>query len=285
MAESAAWLERRGWKVRRVGVDETGLVDPADVRKALRPKPALVSVMLANHEVGTIQPVAEVARIAKAAGALVHTDATQAVGKIPVDVKALGVDYLSLSGHKFGGPKGVGALWVGRGAPVTPLLHGGGQEGGRRSGTYNTPGIAGLGVAAAFAARELAAAEERVRGLRDRLDRGIRSGAQGLRVNGHPDLRLPGHLHVSFDLIEGEALMMRLDLAGIAVSTGPACSAGEYEPSAGLKAMGFDEVRARGAVRITVGAHNTAAEIDRVIEVLPGIVADLRRSPPAWLGG
>ena len=283
VAESVAWLERRGWKVSRMGVDETGLVDPGDVRKALRPKPALVSVMLANHEVGTIQPVALIAKLAKAAGALVHTDATQAVGRIPVDVEALGVDYLSLSGHKFGGPKGVGALWVRRGAPLVPLNHGGGQEGGRRSGTYNVPGIAGLGVAAAYAAREMAAAGERVRGLRDRLDRGIRSGVQGLRVNGHPELRLPGHLHVSFDLVEGEALMMRLDLAGIAVSTGPACSAGAYESSPVLAAMGFGEARARGSVRITVGAHNTAAEIDRVVGVLPAIVADLRRAPPAWL--
>jgi len=283
--EAAAWLERRGWKVTRVGVDETGLLDPGDVKRALKTKAALVSVILANHEVGTIEPVAGIAKLAKGAGALVHTDATQAVGRIPVDVGKLGVDYLSLSAHKFRGPKGVGALWVRRGAPVVPLLDGGGQENGRRSGTYNVPGIAGLGVAAEAAARDLAAAGERVRGLRDRLDRGIRAGVQGLRLNGHPGLRLPGHLNFSVDLVEGEALMMRLDLAGIAVSTGPACSAGAYEPSRVLAAMGFDEARARGAVRITVGAHNTAAEIDSVVETLPGIVADLRKAPPAWLRG
>ena len=288
--EAAAAFARRGWTVVRLPVDGTGLVDQADVRKLLRPKPALVSVMLANNEVGTIEPMAAIAKLAKAAGSLVHTDATQAVGRIPVNVGALGVDYLSLSAHKFHGPKGVGALWVRRGAAVTPLLRGGSQEGGRRSGTLNVPGIAGLGVAAELARKRLAEPADRVRAdqvraLRDRLERGIRSGVQGLRLNGHPDLRLPSHLNMSFDLVEGEALMMRLDLAGIAVSTGSACSSGSREPSYVLMAMGCDKVRAAGAVRFSVGATNNEAEIDRVVHVLPGIVADLRKAPPAWARG
>ncbi|MEK7474262.1 MAG: cysteine desulfurase family protein [Candidatus Coatesbacteria bacterium] len=283
--ESAAALERSGWTVVRAGVDETGIVDPDAVGAALGKRTALVSVMLANNEVGTIEPVAEIAKIAKAAGAFVHTDATQAVGRIPVDVGALGVDYLSLSAHKFNGPKGVGALWVRRGAAIAPLFRGGSQEGGRRAGTLNVPGIAGLGVAAELAKKNLAETADLVRGLRDRLEAGIRSGVQGLRLNGHPVLRLPSHLNMSFDLIEGEALMMRLDLAGIAVSTGSACSSGSREPSYVLTAMGCDAVRAAGAVRFSVGSTTTEAEIDRVIGVLPGIVADLRKAPPAFLKG
>ena len=283
--EAAAALERRGWTVTRVGVDDTGLVDPEAVGKALGKHTALVSVMLANNEVGTIEPVAAIAKLARAAGALVHTDATQAVGRIPVDAGALGVDYLSLSAHKFHGPKGVGALWVRRGAPVTPLLRGGSQEGGRRSGTLNVPGIAGLGVAAELAKTRLAETADQVGVLRDRLERGIRSGVQGLRLNGPPDLRLPSHLNMSFDLVEGEALLMRLDLAGIAVSTGSACSSGSVKASYVLTAMGCDEIRAAGAVRFSVGATNTEAEIDRVVGLLPGIVADLRKAPPAWAKG
>jgi cysteine desulfurase len=297
--ESARYLMRRGTPVAIVPVDGLGAVSPEDVGKALDSRPgfALVSVMLANNETGTIEPVAEVARRGRERGALVHTDAVQAVGRIPVDVNALGVDLLTLSAHKFNGPKGVGALYVRRGAALTPLLHGGGQEGGRRSGTLNVPGIAGLGAAAELAVSGLAERADRVCKLRDRLEAGILATVGNCRVNGprvegakvaadfgdrqtSVAARLPGHLNVSFTGVEGEALLIALDLTGVACSTGSACSSGSLEPSHVLIAMGLDSKLARGAIRFSLGAGNTDADVDAVLAVLPGAVERLRKSTP-----
>jgi cysteine desulfurase len=286
--EAASYAERRGWKVSRVKVDGHALVDPGEVKKALDGLPAaagrsvLVSVMLANNETGTIEPVGKIARIAKEHGGDVHTDATQAVGRHPVDVKELGVDYLTLSAHKFHGPQGAGALYVRRGARLAPLLHGGGQEGGRRSGTLNVPGIAGLGAAADLARRELDSRARRVAALRDRLEKGIVDRIEGCHLNGHPESRLPGHLNVSFDSVEGEALLFDLDMAGVACSTGSACSSGSVEPSHVLAAMGLSRARARGALRFSLSHLNSEEEVDAILGLLPQAVERLRRmSPPA----
>jgi cysteine desulfurase len=283
--ESVRYLARRGWSVAVVPVDQGARVSPGDVGKALARAEGtvLVSVMLGNNETGTIQPVAEIAGIARGKGVPVHTDAVQAIGRIPVDVNALGVDYLTLSAHKFNGPKGVGALYVRRGARLTPVQHGGSQEGGRRSGTLNVAGIAGMGVAAELAAAGLAERATRVGSLRDRLERGIVDRIPDCRVNGprtEAAARLPGHLNVSFRGIEGEALLMALDLAGIAVSTGSACSSGSVEPSHVLVAMGLDPGLARGAIRFSFGPGNTADEVDVVLKVLSEAVERLRKSSP-----
>ncbi len=282
LLEPAHAMERQGWRVTLAKVDGTALVDPAEVRKALSPKTALVSVMLANNEVGTIEPVAEIAGLARAAGVPVHTDATQAVGRIPVDVGVLGVDYLSLSAHKIYGPKGVGALFVRRGAKLTPLIAGGEQEAGRRSGTLNVPGIVGLGAAAELARTELAARADWMTALRNRLEQGILARIPHCHVNGHPTLRLPSHLNVSVDFVEGEAMMMSLDLQGVAVSTGSACSSGSLDPSHVLTAMGFDAARAHASLRFSLGATTTEQEIEDTLTVLGPIVQRLRKMSPSY---
>ena len=277
--ETCHWLERRGVAVTRLPVDADGLVDPDDLRRSLRPNTRLVSVMAANNVVGTLQPVAELAAIAREAGALFHTDAVQAVGKIGIDLARLPVDLLSLSAHKLHGPKGIGALYVRTGVELAPLVHGGGQERGLRSATENVAGIVGLGAAAALAAAEMADEAVRLVGLRDTLFEGILAALPQAYVLGHRYRRLPGHLSLGFAGQEGEAikLLLELDEADIAVSTGSACSAGHAaEPSYVLQAMGFDPFRARGALRITLGRFSTAEETDRFLEVLPPIVAGLR---------
>ncbi len=280
--EAARYAATLGWAVAYAKADAQGVVPPGAVAGLLTEKTALVSVMLANNEVGTIQPVGEIARAAKTAGAFTHTDATQAVGKIPVDVNALHVDFLSLSAHKFGGPKGIGALYVRRGVKLIPLLHGGEQEHGRRSGTLNVPGIAGLGVAAELAGKEMTATAAKVKLLRDRLEAGILEKIPHTRLNGHPTDRLPGHLNCSFEFVEGESMMMSLDLAGIAVSTGSACSSGSLEPSHVLTAMGCDGARAHASLRFSLGIHNTDADVDAVLAKLPPIVERLRKMSPTF---
>jgi len=269
-------LARRGWTTTLTNVDQSGIVSPDAAAAHLTPQTALVTVMHANNEIGTVQPVADVARLAKARGVLVHTDAVQSVGKIPVDVKALGVDLLSLSAHKIYGPKGVGAIWIRRGLRLSPLLTGGKHERSRRAGTENVAGIIGMGVAAQLAMAKMADESARLLILRDRLETGVLTAVSGTAINGDRATRVPNTSNISFDRVEAESLLIALDLEGIAVSTGSACSSGTLEPSHVLKAMGFPAHRAQNSIRFSLGAATTEADIDRVIAVLPGLVDKLR---------
>jgi cysteine desulfurase len=269
-------LARRGWKMTLLPVDHSGIVSPDRLREAITDETALVSVMHANNEIGTIQPVAELAVIAREHGALMHTDAVQSVGKLPVDVRALGIDLLSLSAHKFNGPKGAGALWIKRGTRLQPIQTGGKHERGRRAGTENVPAIVGMGVAARLAAGKLAAEAARVGGLRDRLEEGILRGVAGTALNGARMSRVPNTTNISVDRVEAESLLIALDLEGVAVSTGSACSSGTLEPSHVLRAMGFPPHRTQNSLRFSLGVFSTDAEVDRVIEILPRLVEKLR---------
>ncbi len=282
-------LERRGWRVTRVAPDRHGVVQPDAIEAALSDDTALLSLMHANNEIGTLQPVAACAALAHARGIVVHTDAVQTVGKVPVDVRALDVDLLSLSGHKLYGPKGVGALWIRRGTRLLPTSTGGKQERSRRAGTENVPGIVGLGVAARLASTRLAedgAAQTR---LRDRLEREVLARVPGTHVNGADQLRVPNTTSIGFDGVEAESLLIALDLEGFAVSTGSACSSGTLEPSHVLKAMGLPLHDTQNALRISVGRHSTEAEVTALTEVLPAIVQRLRsltdRRPAGALPG
>lgn len=269
-------LAARGWRTTLLPVGAGGVVDPAELERALTPETALVSVMHANNEIGTLQPIAELAGIAHANGVRVHVDAVQSAGKVPLDVRALGVDLLSISGHKFNGPKGAGALWVRRGARVVATMTGGRQERNRRAGTENVPALVGLGVAAHVAGTELESSAARCRALRDRLEAGILDRVPGAVVNGAPDARVPNTTSISFDGVEAEALLIALDLEGVAVSTGSACSSGTLEPSHVLRAMGFHPRRVQSSIRFSVGLGNSDAEIDHVLSVLPAVVGRLR---------
>ena len=269
-------LAKRGWKTTLVPMDPTGIVSPDRLREAMTDDTALVSVMHANNEIGTIQPMAELAQIAHARGALFHTDAVQTTGKIPVNVRTLGVDLLALSAHKFYGPKGAGALWIRRGVRLLPLATGGKQERNRRAGTENTAGLIGMGVAASRAMNKLSVEGPRLAALRDRLENGILASVPNTEVNGARDMRVPNTTNISFDRVEAESLLIALDLEGIAVSTGSACSSGTLEPSHVLRAMNLPTHRAQNSIRFSLGAGNTGEHVDRVIEVLPRVVARLR---------
>ncbi len=269
-------LERRGWRTTLLPVGQTGIVSADRLRDALADDTAIVSVMHANNEIGTIQPIAELATLAHARGALMHTDAVQSVGKIPVDVRALGVDLLSLSAHKFNGPKGAGALWIKRGTRLQSMLTGGKHERNRRAGTENVPAIAGLGTAAALAAGKLSAEGVRLAALRDRLEAGILAAVPGTAVNGDRSARVPNTSNISFDRVEAESLLIALDLEGIAVSTGSACSSGTLEPSHVLRAMGLPAHRTQNSLRFSLGLFSTEEEVDRVVDVLPRLVEKLR---------
>jgi len=269
-------LARRGWRITLLPVDQTGIVDPERLKDAITDDTALVSVMHANNEIGTIQPVAELAAIARGRGALFHTDAVQSVGKIPVDVRALGVDLLSLSGHKFNGPKGVGALWIKRGARITSILTGGKHERNRRAGTENVPGIAGLGAAAQLAKKKLTNEAARLGALRNRLEEAVLARVPGTAINGVRDPRVPNTTNISFDAVEAESLLIALDLEGVAVSTGSACSSGTLEPSHVLRAMGLPTPRTQNSIRMSLGAGNSESEVDFVVSKLPAIVDKLR---------
>ena len=271
------WLQKHGFDVTYLPVDEYGRVTAAQVEKALRPDTILVSIMAANNEVGTVQPIAEIGALCRARGVLFHTDAVQAIGALPIDVQAMNVDLLSLSGHKFHGPKGVGALYVRRGVKIDNLIHGGAQERGFRAGTENLPAIVGLGKAMEIATEQLAGNAARMIRLRDRLIEGLFARVSGVRLNGHPTGRLPGNVNLSFDQVEGEALLLRLDLAGVAGSSGSACTSGTLDPSHVLMALGLNEAQANGALRLTLGTDTTEEEIDAMLEILPPIVEDLRR--------
>jgi cysteine desulfurase len=270
-------LARRGWKFTLVPVDQSGVVSPARFQEVVTPETALVSVMHANNEIGTIQPIQEIAAIAHAQGALMHTDAVQSAGKIALDVRALGVDLLALSAHKFNGPKGAGALFIKRGTRMLPILTGGKHERNRRAGTENVPAIVGMGVAAQLARGKIVSEGARVGALRDRLEAGILSAVQGTVVNGARDKRVPNTTNVSFDRVEAESLLIALDLEGIAVSTGSACSSGTLEPSHVLRAMGFPAHRTQNSLRFSLGLFSTDGEVDRVVSTLPALVEKLRR--------
>ena len=269
-------LARHGSETTLLPVDDSGIVSPDDLRAAMREDTALVSVMHANNEIGTIQPIADLARVAHERGALFHTDAVQSVGRIPVDVKTLGVDLLSISAHKFYGPKGVGAIWIRRGLRILPSSTGGKQERNRRAGTENVAGIVGMGAAAEVGRARMADERARMAGLRDRLEDGILRAVPRTVVNGARTPRLPNTTNISFERVEAESLLIALDLDGIAVSTGSACSSGTLEPSHVLKAMGLPTHRTQNSIRFSLGAANTEADVDRAVSVLPGIVEKLR---------
>ena len=271
------WLEKRGFTVTYLPVDEYGRVSAAQVEKALRPDTILVSVMAANNEVGTLQPIGEIGALCRERGVLFHTDAVQAVGAIPIDVQAMQIDLLSLSGHKFHGPKGVGALYVRKGVKLENLIHGGALERGFRAGTENLPAIVGLGKAIDIAHANLADNALRMAALRDRLIEGLMARVPDARLNGHPTDRLPNNVNLSFAKVEGEALLLRLDLVGVAGSSGSACTSGTLDPSHVLMALGLSQAQANGALRLTLGTDTTEEEIDAVLDILPPIVADLRR--------
>ena len=274
------YMEKQGYEVTYLPVDEYGIVSVEDVKKAIRPDTALITIMAANNEIGTIQPIAEIGKIAKKAGILFHTDAVQAIGAIPVDVKEWNVDMLSLSGHKFHAPKGVGALYIRKGIRISNLIYGGAQERGLRAGTENLPGIVGLGKAIELAVAELPEYAERMTKLRDKLIDGILSNVSDVQLNGHRTQRLPGNVNVSVRYVEGEALLMRLDLAGIAASSGSACTSGSLDPSHVLLAIGLPHEIAHGSLRLSLGSETTEADVDYVIETLPNIVNTLRAMSP-----
>jgi cysteine desulfurase len=269
-------LARRGWTVTLLPVDGTGIVSPDALVSAITADTALVSVMHANNEIGTIQPIAALAKIAHEHGALFHTDAVQSAGKIVVDARALGVDLLSLSAHKFYGPKGAGALWIRRGTRITAILTGGKHERSRRAGTENVAGIAGLGAAATLATAKLSDEAARLGAMRDRLEAAVLAAVPGTAINGAITHRVPNTTNISFEGIEAESLLIALDLEGFAVSTGSACSSGTLEPSHVLRAMGLSSHRTQNSIRISLGARNTDDEIDAFLGKLPKVVEKLR---------
>jgi cysteine desulfurase len=277
------YLGRRGFSVTYLPVDEYGLVDPDDVRKAITEQTVLISVMHANNEVGSIQPLAEIGRVAGEAGVLFHTDAVQSFGKLPTKVDELGVDLLTVSAHKIYGPKGVGALYVRRGTELEPLLHGGHHEQGLRAGTENVAGILGLGRAAELSTAEMKEEERRQTTLRERLWEGIAANLEGVRRSGHPTRALPNTLNVCFEYLEGEAILMGLDAQGIAISTGSACTSDVLDPSHVLLAMGVPPVIAQGSVRFSMGRGNTVEQMDRVVEVVTAMVEPLQAVSPRFL--
>jgi cysteine desulfurase len=278
--ETVEFVAGHGYGATVVDVDSKGLVDPEDIRNAIRPETALVSVMHANNEVGTIEPVAEISRVCHEAGVYMHTDAVQTVGNIPVDVDDLGVDLLSMSGHKLYGPKGVGAIYIRKGTKISRFIHGGEQERGMRAGTENIGGIVGLGTAAELAGGEMAAKVPRITALRDRLKEGLISSMDDVFLNGHPERRLPNNVHLGIRFIEGEAICLQLDTVGICASTGSACSSEALEPSHVLLAIGVPTLEAHGSLRFSLGRGTTVEEIDYVIESLPPIVKRLRAMSP-----
>ena len=274
------YMEKQGYEVTYLPVDEFGLVSPEDVKKAIRPDTVLITIMAANNEIGTLQPVEEIGKIAKEAGVLFHTDAVQAVGAVPVDVKAWNVDMLSLSGHKLHAPKGVGALYIRKGLRISNLIYGGAQERGLRAGTENLPGIVALGKAIELAVAEMPEYSQRVSALRDKLIDGILAKIPDVQLNGHRTQRLPGNVNVSIRYVEGEALLMRLDMAGIAASSGSACTSGSLDPSHVLLAIGLPHEIAHGSLRLSLGRDTTEEEVDYVLEKLPEIVKTLRAMSP-----
>ena len=273
-------LEKQGYRVTYLPVDEFGRVEPGAVEEAITDKTILVSVMAANNEIGTVQPVAAISEIAHDHGVLFHTDAVQAIGAIPVDVDAMGADLLAISAHKFGGPKGTGALYIRRKTRIGTFMDGGAQERGRRAGTENVPGIVGMGRAIELAVGEMPQNAPRLAAMRDRLIRGILDAVPDTRLNGHPTERLANNVNVAFRYVEGESILLMLDALGIAASTGSACTSASLEPSHVLTACGLPPEHAHGSLRLTLGHRNTEEDVDYVLEVLPGIIGRLREISP-----
>ncbi|MDD3228689.1 MAG: cysteine desulfurase NifS [Oscillospiraceae bacterium] len=276
------WLAKNGYEVTYLPVDADGLVSPQSLRAAMRPDTTLVSIMMANNEIGTIQPIAELAAIAHEGGALFHTDAVQAAGNIRVHVRELGVDLLTISAHKFYGPKGIGTLYVRKGVRIDPLLHGGHQERGRRAGTENVPGIVGMARALTLAGEELAAHDAHLRRLRDMALEEITARVPHVKLNGHRTQRLPGNLNLSFRFIEGESLLLMLDMKGIAASSGSACTSGSLDPSHVLLAIGLPHEIAHGSLRLSFGVVNTEADVRVLVDELVVIVERLRQMSPLY---
>ena len=282
VTEVCKFLQRRGFRITYLPVDEYGLVDPQDIKKAITDKTILISVMHANNEVGTVEPIGEIGKVAREAGVYFHTDAVQTVGHIPVNVDELNVDLLSISAHKLYGPKGVGSLYVRKGIKLASLIHGGAQERNRRAGTENVPAIMGFGKAIELAGRAVDKEAERLSYLRDKLIKSLVERIDHIRLNGHPRKRLPNNVNVSVDFVEGESMLLNLDLEGICASTGSACSSASLEPSHVLLALGLPPEQAHGSLRFTLGRENTEEDIERVLEVLPRIVAKLRAMSPLF---
>jgi len=276
------YLESDGFEVTYLPVDENGLVSPEQVRKAIKPTTTLITIMFANNEIGTIQPIAEIGKIAKEHNIYFHTDAVQAVGNIPINVNELNVDLLSLSAHKFYGPKGVGALYIRKGVKITNFLHGGAQERGRRASTENVAGIVGLGKAIELATNNIEQYNKKLIELRDRTIEEITKKVPFVKLNGDRYKRLPGNVNFSFQFIEGESLLLMLDMKGICASSGSACTSGSLDPSHVLLAIGLDHETAHGSLRITFGEENTHEDVDYLMEVLPEIVQRLREMSPLY---
>ena len=285
---SCQFLEKHGFKVTYLKVDKYGLIDPEDVKKAITDQTILVTIMHANNEIGTIEPIKEIGKIVKEAGIYFHTDSVQTTGHIPIEVNDLGVDMLSISGHKLYGPKGVGALYLRKGTKIVNLIDGGAQEKNRRAGTENVTGMVGLGKAVELAEKRLAGGEvDKVVKLRDKLITGIMDQIENVRLNGHPTKRLPGNVNICFEFIEGESMLLNLDMKGVAASSGSACTSGSLEPSHVLLAIGLPPEIAHGSLRLTLGKDNTEEDIDYVLDILPKIIEKLRALSPftgSWDG-
>ena len=282
LLHSAQRLQKEGFEVTFIPVDREGRIDPEQVRAAIRPETGLVSIMFANNEIGTIYPIQEIGAICRQAGVLFHTDAVQAAGHLPINVKEMNIDLLSLSAHKFHGPKGVGAFYCRRGIPLPSLIDGGAQERGKRAGTENVAGIVGLGAVLRLANEEMSETCTRVSAMRDRLIDGILQTVPMCRLNGPRHNRLPGNCNISFLGIEGESLLLRLDLAGIAASSGSACASSSLDPSHVLLAIGLPHEVAHGSVRLSLSDYNTEEDVDYILEKLPEIVSTLRSMSPLW---
>lgn len=279
---TAEYLEKKGVDVTYLEVDEYGKISLEDLEQAIRPETVLISVMFANNEIGTIQPVKEIGEIARKHGVLFHTDAVQAAGHVPINVDEMHIDLLSMSGHKLGAPKGIGAIYIRKGSRVAPLIFGGAQEKKQRAGTENIPGIVGMGKAAEIAKAEMEEATKKLVHLRDKLISGILESIPHSRLNGHPTDRLPGNSNISFEFIEGESLLLLLDALGIAASSGSACTSGSLDPSHVLMAIGLPHEIAHGSLRLTLDHQNTEEEVDFVLEKLPAIVQRLRDMSPVY---
>ncbi len=282
--ETCKFLKTQGCDITFLPVDKYGLVDPDDVKKAITKKTVIVSVMHANNEIGTIEPIADIGAVAHEAGVYFHTDAVQTVGHLPIDVNKMNIDLLSSSAHKLYGPKGVGFLYIKEGTKISPFIHGGEQEGGRRASTQNVPGIAGFGKAAELAGAEMAHEAQRLTKLRDRLISGLTEQMDRIKLNGHPTRRLPNNVNIAVSFVEGEASCMGLDLQGICVSTGSACSSESAEPSHVLLAIGLPPEEARSALRFSMGRWTTDEEVTQVLEIVPKIIGKLRAMSPLYKG-
>ena len=275
------FLEKEGCSVTYLSVDKYGIINLDELKRAITDKTILITIMYANNEIGTIEPIEEISKIAKERGVYFHIDAVQAVGKLAFKVKDINTDLLSMSGHKIYGPKGIGAIYIKKGTKITQEMHGGHHEMNKRAGTENVPGIVGLGKAAKLAKKEISV-EDKIKDLRDYLHKGITSNIEDVRLNGHPEKRLPNTLNISFTYLEGESIILNLDMEGIAVSTGSACTSGTLEPSHVLTAMGVDAVNTQGSVRFSLGRYNTKEDMDYVIETLPPIIKRLRTMSPLY---